>query len=142
MYSQPLVDAIAEAERLVTERPSSNPRPIFWRACSTSPAERRARTSPSTTTATIPFLHEDTGPFTKMGLDNPDTMYFGTRVQPSTIRRDRQARPHDRGELPADRRRVHRRESFPTRDRVRRPQLDIAADGTFEWRFPPDRPRS
>lgn len=31
-----------------------------------------------------PFLHSGTGPFTKMGLDNPDTLYFGTRVQPGT----------------------------------------------------------
>lgn len=27
-----------------------------------------------------PFLQSGTGPFTKMGLDNPDTLYFGTRV--------------------------------------------------------------
>ncbi len=31
-----------------------------------------------------PFLHSGTGPFTKMGLDNPDTMYFGTRWWPAT----------------------------------------------------------
>jgi len=29
-----------------------------------------------------PFMQSGTGPFTKMGLDNPDTLYFGTRVQP------------------------------------------------------------
>ena len=29
-----------------------------------------------------PMLLSGTGPFTKMGLDNPDTMYFGCRVQP------------------------------------------------------------
>ena len=28
-----------------------------------------------------PFFLSGTGPFTKMGLDNPDTLYFGTRVQ-------------------------------------------------------------
>ena len=27
-----------------------------------------------------PFLQSGTGPFTKMGLDNPDTLYFGCRV--------------------------------------------------------------
>ena len=83
MYSQPLADAIAEAERLVTEAPF-----IESEADLLEGLQYLAGCIAACTHVAFdydrehPFLHSGTGPFTKMGLDNPDTMYFGTRVQP------------------------------------------------------------
>ena len=88
-----------------------------------------------------PFLQSGTGPFTKMGLDNPDTLYFGTRVQA------------DRDYVVNGRRGTTTDLSFQllggeyTDDNVPASQaafddreLEIAADGTFEWRVRPTSP--
>ncbi|MGB8389299.1 hypothetical protein [Mycobacterium sp.] len=88
-----------------------------------------------------PFLQSGTGPFTKMGLDNPDTLYFGTRVHAG----------HDY--VVTGRRGTTTDLSFQlvggeyTDDNVPASQaafddreLDIAADGSFEWRVRPTNP--
>ena len=88
-----------------------------------------------------PFLQSGTGPFTKMGLDNPDTLYFGTRVQA------------DRDYVVTGRRGTTTDLSFQllggeyTDDNVPASQaafddreLEIAADGSFEWRVRPTGP--
>jgi hypothetical protein len=88
-----------------------------------------------------PFLQSGTGPFTKMGLDNPDTLYFGTRVQP------------DRDYVVTGRRGTTTDLSFQllggeyTDDNVPASQaafddreLEIAPDGSFEWRVRPASP--
>ena len=88
-----------------------------------------------------PFLQSGTGPFTKMGLDNPDTLYFGTRVQPGHeyVVTGRRGTTTDLsfqllgGEYTDDN--VPASEAaFDDRE------LDIAADGSFEWRFTPKAP--
>ena len=82
MYAQPLVDAIAEAERLVREAPH-----IETEADLLEGLQYLAGGIAACTHLAFdydrdhPFLQSGTGPFTKMGLDNPDTLYFGTRVQ-------------------------------------------------------------
>ena len=81
MYTQPLVDAIAESERLVSEASF-----IESEADLLEGLQYLAGCVAACTHVAFdydrdhPFLHSGTGPFTKMGLDNPDTMYFGTRV--------------------------------------------------------------
>ena len=81
MYSQPLVDAIAEAERLVVEAPH-----IESEADRLEGLQYLAGCVAACMHLAFdyerdhPFLQSGTGPFTKMGLDNPDTLYFGTRV--------------------------------------------------------------
>jgi hypothetical protein len=88
-----------------------------------------------------PFLQSGTGPFTKMGLDNPDTLYFGTRVHPG----------HDY--VVTGRRGTTTDLSFQllggeyTDDNVPASQaafddreLEIAAGGSFEWRVRPTSP--
>src|SRR5258708_20427326 len=88
-----------------------------------------------------PFLQSGTGPFTKMGLDNPDTLYFGTRVHA------------DRDYVVTGRRGTTTDLSFQllggeyTDDNVPASQaafddreLDIADDGSFEWRVRPTPP--
>ena len=88
-----------------------------------------------------PFLLTGTGPFTKMGLDNPDTLYFGTRMQAGCEYVVTGVRgtttdlsfQYLAGEYTDDT--VPESEvAFDDRD------LSISADGYFEWRFVPQRP--
>ncbi|WP_137146657.1 hypothetical protein [Mycolicibacterium sp. CR10] len=142
MYAQPLSDAIAEAESLVAAAPF-----IETEADLLEGLQYLAGCIAACTHVAFdydrdhPFLHSGTGPFTKMGLDNPDTMYFGTRVQPGHeyVVTGRRGTTTDvsfqllGGEYTDDN--VPDSETaFDDR------KLDIAADGTFEWRFTPPGP--
>ncbi|CAN5325609.1 hypothetical protein BH11ACT6_BH11ACT6_38720 [soil metagenome] len=139
MYSQPLSEAIGEAEKLVAAAPF-----IETEADLLEGLQYLAGCIAACTHVAFdydrehPFLHSGTGPFTKMGLDNPDTMYFGTRVQP------------DREYIVTGTRGTTTDVSFQllggeyTDDNVPDSEtafddrkLDIAADGSFEWRFTP-----
>jgi hypothetical protein len=142
MFSTPLAEAIAEAENLVTAAPL-----IESEADLLEGLQYLAGCIAACTHVAFdydrdhPFLHSGTGPFTKMGLDNPDTMYFGTRVQAN----------HEY--LVTGRRGTTTDVSFQllggeyTDDNVPDSEtafddrkLDIASDGTFEWRFTPTGP--
>ena len=138
-YSQPLQDAIAEAERLVREAPL-----IETEADLLEGLQYLAGCIAACTHLAFdydrdhPFLHSGTGPFTKMGLDNPDTLYFGTRVQTGYeyVVKGTRGTTTDLsfqllgGEYTDDN--VPDSETaFDDR------QLDISADGEFEWRFTP-----
>jgi len=76
-----------------------------------------------------------------MGLDNPDTLYFGTRVQPGHeyVVTGKRGTTTDvsfqllGGEY-TDKVVPDSETAFDDR------RLDIAADGTFEWRFRPETP--
>ena len=139
MYAQPLVDAIAEAERLVREAPH-----IETEADLLEGMQYLAGGIAACTHLAFdydrdhPFLQSGTGPFTKMGLDNPDTLYFGTRVQAG------------REYLVTGTRGTTTDLSFQllggeyTDDNVPDSetafddrQLDIGANGDYEWRFTP-----
>jgi hypothetical protein len=142
MFTNPLVEAIAEAERLVTEAPF-----IESEADLLEGLQYLAGCIAGCTHVAFdydrdhPFLHEGTGPFTKMGLDNPDTMYFGTRVQADHeyVVTGRRGTTTDvsfqllGGEY-TDANVPDSETAFDDR------KLDIAADGTFEWRFTPTGP--
>ena len=84
MYSQPLTEAIAEAEKLVAAAPFIESEADlleglqYLAGCIAGMHARGVRLRPR---PSVP-AQSGTGPFTKMGLDNPDTLYFGTRVQP------------------------------------------------------------
>ena len=86
-----------------------------------------------------PFLQSGTGPFTKMGLDNPDTLYFGTRVHAGHdyVVTGRRGTTTDLsfqllgGEYTDDNVPVSQA-AFDDRE------LEIAADGSFEYRLRPD----
>jgi hypothetical protein len=142
MFSTPLSEAIAEAESLVAAAPF-----IESEADLLEGMQYLAGCISACTSVAFdydrdhPFLHSGTGPFTKMGLDNPDTMYFGTRVQPGHeyVVTGRRGTTTDvsfqllGGEYTDDN--VPDSETaFDDR------KLDIAADGTFEWRFTPTTP--
>lgn len=142
MFSTPLSEAITEAESLVAAAPF-----IESEADLLEGLQYLAGCISACTSVAFdydrdhPFLHSGTGPFTKMGLDNPDTMYFGTRVQPGHeyVVTGRRGTTTDvsfqllGGEYTDDN--VPDSETaFDDR------KLDIAPDGTFEWRFTPATP--
>ena len=139
MYAQPLLDAIAEAERLVREAPHIESEADLLEglqylaggiAASTHLAFDYDRDHP--------FLQSGTGPFTKMGLDNPDTLYFGTRVHAghdyvvtgtrgttTDLSFQLLGGEYTDTEVPDS------ETAFDDR------RLDIAADGSYEWCFTP-----
>ena len=138
-YSQPLQDAIAESERLVREAPH-----IETEADLLEGLQYLAGCIAACTHLAFdydrdhPFLHSGTGPFTKMGLDNPDTLYFGTRVQTGNeyVVTGNRGTTTDLsfqllgGEYTES---VVPDSETAFDDR----QLDIAANGDYEWRFTP-----
>jgi hypothetical protein len=142
VFSDPLTEAIAEAEKLVAAAPH-----IETEADLLEGLQYLAGCVAGCIHLAFdyerdhPFLQSGTGPFTKMGLDNPDTLYFGTRVHP------------DRDYVVTGKRGTTTDLSFQllggeyTDDNVPVSQaafddraLEIAADGSFEWRFAPTSP--
>jgi hypothetical protein len=142
LFSEPLISAIAEAEELVAAAPH-----IETEADLLEGLQYLAGCVAACTHMVFdyerdhPLLLSGTGPFTKMGLDNPDTLYFGCRVQP------------DRDYLVTGSRGTTTDLSFQllggeyTDDNVPASQaafddreLEIAADGSFEWRLRPTSP--
>ncbi|MDG5485733.1 hypothetical protein [Mycolicibacterium gadium] len=142
MYSQPLIDAIAEAEHLVATAHF-----IESEADLLEGLQYLAGCIAACTHVAFdydrdhPFLHSGTGPFTKMGLDNPDTMYFGTRVQPGNeyvVTGTRGTTTDVSFQLLGG---EYTDEVVPDSETAFDDRkLDIASDGTFEWRFTPDSP--
>lgn len=139
MYAQPLLDAIAEAERLVREAPHIESEADLLEGLQYLAGGIAACTHLAFDyDRDHPFLQSGTGPFTKMGLDNPDTLYFGTRVHAG----------HDyvvtgtRGTTTdlsfqllggeyTDANVPDSETAFDDR------KLHVAADGSYEWRFTP-----
>ncbi|HET9874302.1 MAG TPA: hypothetical protein VFQ37_00845 [Mycobacterium sp.] len=142
MFSQPLTEAIAEAERLVAEAPF-----IESEADLVEGMQYLASGVAACTHLAFdyerdhPFLQPGTGPFAKMGLDNPDALYFGTRLQAGHeyVLTGRRGTTTDLsfqllgGEYTDDNVPVSQA-AFDDRE------LDVAADGSFEWRVVPDGP--
>jgi hypothetical protein len=142
IHARPLIEAIGEAERLVTDAPH-----IETEADLLEGLQYLAGCISACTHLAFdydrdhPMLHSGTGPFTKMGLDNPDTLYFGTRVQPGKeyVVTGRRGTTTDLsfqmlgGEYTDDNVPASQA-AFDDRE------LDIAADGSFEWRVTPNMP--
>lgn len=139
MFSDPLTEAIAEAEKLVAAAPH-----IETEADLLEGLQYLAGCVAGCMHLAFdyerdhPFLQSGTGPFTKMGLDNPDTLYFGTRVHADRDYVVRGVRgtttdlsfqllggEYTDDNVPAS------QVAFDDRE------LDIAPDGSFEWRLRP-----
>ena len=142
MFTDPLTEAVAEAERLVAAAPH-----IETEADLLEGLQYLAQGIAACTHTAFhydrdhPFFLSGTGPFTKMGLDNPDTLYFGTRVHPgheyvvSGIRGTTTDLSFQLlgGEY-TDEGVPKSEAAFDDRE------LDIAEDASFEWRFRPATP--
>ncbi|HEU4363471.1 MAG TPA: hypothetical protein VFR27_18475 [Mycobacterium sp.] len=142
MYSEPLAAALAEAEQLVAAAAH-----IETEADLLEGLQYLAQGAAACIHTVFhhdrdhPMLLSGTGPFTKMGLDNPDTLYFGTRVAAGheyVVRGSRGTTTdlsfqllggeYTDDNVPAS------QAAFDDRE------LDIAADGSFEWRVTPRSP--
>ena len=142
MFTDPLTEAIAEAGRLVAAAPH-----IESEADLLEGMQYLAQGIAACTHVAFhydrdhPFFLSGTGPFTKMGLDNPDTLYFGARVRPghdyvvSGIRGTTTDLSFQLlgGEY-TDEGVPKSEAAFDDRE------LEIADDRTFEWRFRPEAP--
>lgn len=142
MFSDSLTEAIAEAEKLVAAAPH-----IETEADLLEGLQYLAGCIAGCLHLSFdydrdhPFLQSGTGPFTKMGLDNPDTLYFGTRVHANHdyVVTGRRGTTTDLsfqllgGEYTDDNVPVSQA-AFDDRE------LQIAADGSFEWRVRPTSP--
>jgi hypothetical protein len=142
VFSQPLIDAIAEAEELVAAAPHIETEAdllegLQYLAGCIAACEHMVFDYDRD----HPMLLSGTGPFTKMGLDNPDTLYFGCRVQPnhdylvtgvrgSTTDLSFQllGGEYTDDNVPAS------QAAFDDRE------LEIAADGSFQWHVRPTSP--
>ena len=139
MYAQPLVEAIAEAERLVREAPHIESEADLLEGLQYLAGGIAACTHLAFDyDRDHPFLQSGTGPFTKMGLDNPDTLYFGTRVQAGRdyVVTGTRGTTTDLsfqllgGEY-TDAAVPDSETAFDDR------QLEVGSDGEFQWRFTP-----
>ncbi|MGH3968387.1 MAG: hypothetical protein ACRDTV_09820, partial [Mycobacterium sp.] len=141
-FSEPLTEAIAEAEELVAAAPH-----IETEADLLEGLQYLAGCVAACTHLAFdyerdhPLLLSGTGPFTKMGLDNPDTLYFGCRVhaEHDYVVSGTRGTTTDLsfqllgGEYTDDNVPVSQA-AFDDRE------LDIAEDGSFEWRVRPTGP--
>ncbi len=141
MFSDPLASAIAEAEQLIASAPHVDDDADLAEGLRYLAGGIAACTHLAfNQSAGHPFLFTGTGPFTKIGLDNPDTLYFGTKMDAGceyVISGVRGTTTDLSFQYLAG---VYTDDSVPEcevafDDR----ELDVAADGTFEWRFTPKR---
>ncbi|WP_124713681.1 hypothetical protein [Mycolicibacterium nivoides] len=141
MFSESLACAIAEAENLIAAAPHIDGDADlaeglqYLAGCIAGCTHQAFHQHPD-----HPYLLSGTGPFTKMGLDNPDTLYFGARLlagfdyvvtglrgTTTDLSFQYLAGEYTDDSVPDS------EVAFDDRE------LDIAADGTFEWRFTPSR---
>jgi hypothetical protein len=142
MYTDPLTEAIAEAEKLVAAAPH-----IDTEADLLEGLQYLAQGIAHCTHVAFhhdrdhPFFLSGTGPFTKMGLDNPDTLYFGTRVQAGreyVVSGVRGTTTDLSFQLLGG---EYTDEGVPVSEAAFDDrELEVAADGSYEWRFTPKSP--
>ena len=81
MFSEPLASATAEAEELIAAAPHVDGEADLAEGLQYLAGGIAACTHMAFNQhPDHPFLLSGTGPFTKMGLDNPDTLYFGAKL--------------------------------------------------------------
>ncbi|GAA5062042.1 hypothetical protein [Nocardia callitridis] len=139
MLTQPFADAIAAAEQIITEAPHIRTEQDLVEGFDYLAGSIRACLQMAWAyERDFPFFVQSTGPYTKMGLDNPDTLYFHAYLRP------------DAEYLVTGQRGSTRDLSFQVLNGNYSPvdvpdsltafddrELAIAEDGTFEIRFGP-----
>lgn len=139
--SQPLIDAIAEAEQILrTAEPCTSEQMLAEGLDYLAGSIRAVVQARQHADRRFPVLSESTGPFTKMGLDNPDTLYYhlgladgaeylveGVRGTTTDLAFQVLQGNYSASEVAGS------ATAFDDRD------LDIAADGSFAFRMGPIR---
>jgi hypothetical protein len=140
LLTQPFAEALAEAEKIIAGAPHI--------ACEQDLAEGYDYLAGSIQASMrlawayqrdFPYFVQSTGPYTKMGLDNPDTLYFHAYLRDDAeyVVTGRRGTTADLSfqVLKGDYSPVEVPDSLSAFDDR---AIDIAADGSFELRFGPD----
>jgi hypothetical protein len=141
LLSQPLADAIVEAEKLIADAPHLRTELDRQEGYDyLAGMIRQALASAWSYDREFPYFVRSATPYTKVGLDNPDTLYWSARIREDaeyvvTGRRgttaDLSFQVLNGDYTPADV--PDSLSAFDDRD------IDLAADGSFELRFGPAR---
>ncbi|MFC9897041.1 hypothetical protein ACFVMC_25430 [Nocardia sp. NPDC127579] len=141
--TQPFAAAIAAAEQIITSAPHIRTEQDLIEGFDYLAGSIRASLQMAWAyERDFPFFVQSTGPYTKMGLDNPDTLYFHAYLRPDAeyvvtgsrgTTRDLSFQVLNGDYSPVDV--PDSLTAFDDRD------LDIAADGSYEIRFGPGVPR-
>lgn len=140
MLTQPFADAIAAAEQIITEAPHIRTEQDLVEGYDYLAGSIRAAIQMAWAyERDFPFFVQSTGPYTKMGLDNPDTLYFHSYLRPDAeyVVTGRRGTTCDLSFqiLNGDYSPVDVPDSLTAFDDR---ELDIAADGSYEIRFGPE----
>jgi hypothetical protein len=140
--TQPLADALLEAERIITGAPHIQTEQDLAEGYDYLAGSIRASlTMAWAYQRDYPFFVASTGPYTKLGLDNPDTLYFHAylREDAQYVVTGKRGTTADLSfqVLGGDYSPVEVPDSLTAFDDR---AIDIAADGSFELRFGPPRP--
>lgn len=142
MLTQTLADAMIEAEKIIADAPHVRTEQDLIEGYDYLAGSIRASLQQAWSyERDFPYFTQSTGPYTKMGLDNPDTLYFHSYLRDDaeytvTGRRGSTADLSFQV-LNGDYSPVDVPDSLAAFDDR---AFDIADDGTFEVRFGPDRP--
>ncbi len=139
MLTQSFADSLAEAERIITGAPHVQTDADLAEGYDYLAGNIRASLQLAWAyQRDFPYFIASTGPYTKMGLDNPDTLYFHSYLRDDAeyVVTGRRGTTADLSfqVLNGDYSPVEVPDSLTAFDDR---ELDIAADGTFELRFGP-----
>jgi hypothetical protein len=140
--TQPFADAVAEAEKIITGAPHVRTEQDLAEGYDyLAGSIRSALQLAWAYQRDFPYFAQSTGPCTKVGLDNPDTLYFHCYLRDDAeyVVTGRRGTTVDLSfqVLDGDYSPVQVPDSLSAFDDR---QLEIAGDGTFEVRFGPPRP--
>ena len=140
--TRPFTEAIVEAEKIITGAAHiQTPLDLAEGYDYLAGSIRASLTMAWAYQRDYPFFVASTGPYTKLGLDNPDTLYFHAYLRDDAeyVVTGRRGSTADLSfqVLGGDYSPVHVPDSLTAFDDR---ELDVAADGTFELRFGPARP--
>jgi hypothetical protein len=147
VLTRSLAGALAEAERIITTAPHIQTEQDLAEGYDyLAGSIRAALTMAWAYQRDFPFFVASTGPYTKLGLDNPDTLYFHAYLRDDAeyVVTGRRGSTADLSfqVLGGDYSPVHVPDSLTAFDDR---EIDIAGDGSFELRFGPpvaDPPRN
>jgi hypothetical protein len=82
LFTQPFADAVLAAEKIITEAPHIRTEQDLLEGYDYLAGSIRASVQMAWAyERDFPFFTQSTGPYTKMGLDNPDTLYFHANIR-------------------------------------------------------------
>ena len=141
MLTQPFADAVLEAEKIITSAPHVQTEQDLAEGYDYLAGSIRSSLQLAWAyQRDFPFFVLSTGPYTKLGLDNPDTLYFHSYLRDNAeyVVTGRRGTTADLSfqVLAGDYTPVEVPDSLSAFDDR---ELDIAGDGTFELRFGPPR---